>query len=264
MPVTVSGSVRGTDKRPIPDAVVYVSGTLKSGAVWKSAPARTDASGSFELMTLPSGNGDSFSLFIAPPSTSSSGLLTQMATLPVSGGELGTFVAPDRIPVVGKLERPDGQAAPGVPVEARAVDKLEGFPIPDGVIRGATDDSGTFTLRLDPGVYRLDFLPTDGFPRASRFVNVGAGTGGGPGAATTQTLPDFALSRGRRVSGRISSIPDRSGHFAPAPAPYATVKFFRVTQVDGKPAAFLLAEGVADAAGTYTVLLPTRDPDDSH
>jgi hypothetical protein len=110
-------------------------------------------------------------------------------------------------------------------------------------------------------VYRQDFLPTDGFPRASRFVTVGAGTGRDPGAAATQQLPDFALSRGRRVTGRITSIPDRTGHGVIVPAPYATLKFFRVTQVDGKPAAFLLAEGVADVSGTYSVLLPTRDPD---
>jgi hypothetical protein len=112
-------------------------------------------------------------------------------------------------------------------------------------------------------VYRLDFLPTDGFPRASRFVTVEAQSGNAPGAATPQLLPDFALSRGRRVIGRITSIPDRTGHVPIAPAPYATVKFFRVTQLDGKPAAFLLAEGVADASGTYSVLLPTRDSDRS-
>ncbi len=176
--------------------------------------------------------------------------------------QFGVLMAPDKIPVTGALLRPDGMPAVGVPVEARAVEKLDQFPLPDGVVRGSTDDAGVFTLRLDPGVYRFDLLPTDGYPRASRIVTVRPDPYGSGDGLMTQELPPFFLSRGRRITGRISSIPDRLGQSPALPAPYATVKFFRVGLVEGRPASFLLAEGVADATGTYSVLLPTREAAD--
>ncbi len=262
LPATVSGVVTGTDTRPLPKATVYLEGKVGGGGSYKSASVTTDEFGLFTLTSLPSAKGGELRLWIVPPSTSGSGLSAVRVHIPKEGIQLGTLVAPDKIPVRGDLFRPDFSPAAGVPVEARAVQKLEDHPLPDGVIRGSTNDTGAFTLRLDPGVYRFDFLPSDGYPRASRFVTVRPEPSSDGEGVLTQQLPPFSLSRGRRVTGKISSIPDRLGLSPFSPAPYATVKFFRVAQVEGKPTSFLLAEGVADATGTYSVLLPTREPEE--
>ncbi|MGA9525066.1 MAG: carboxypeptidase-like regulatory domain-containing protein [Myxococcaceae bacterium] len=259
VPVTITGVVTGTDTLPLANARVYVEGKVGGGGTFKSATATSDASGAFTLRSLPSGRNGDLRLWIIPPANSASGLTAVPVHVSDQASQLGALMAPDKIPVTGVLLRPDSGPAVGVPVEARAVAKLDQFPLPDGVVRGFTDDAGVFTLRLDPGIYRFDFLPTDGYPRASRIVTLRPEVGSSGDSVMTQELPPFFLSRGRRITGKISSIPDRLGQSPASLAPYATVKFFRVGQVEGRPASFLLAEGVADATGTYSVLLPTKD-----
>lgn len=70
-------------------------------------------------------------------------------------------------------------------------------------------------------------------------------------------LAAFTLSRGRSLSGRITLPPD------PALAPdgiaaNASVRFFRVVTVAGRPESLLLAQTVSDSTGRYSTVLPTR------
>ncbi|RKH29270.1 hypothetical protein D7X12_39715 [Corallococcus sicarius] len=116
-----------------------------------------------------------------------------------------------------------------------------------------TDALGGFTLALDPGEYRLDFLPGENLPRVSRFVTVPPHTQ----EQQRLKLQSFTLSRGRSLSGRITLPPD------PALAPdgvaaNASVRFFRVVTVAGRPASLLLAQTVSDSTGRYSTVLPTR------
>jgi hypothetical protein len=90
----------------------------------------------------------------------------------------------------------------------------------------------------------------------SRFVTVPANVDAS-GRLQPVELPEFTLSRGRRVTGTISSIPRWLATPEPMPAPFASVKFFRLVTFDGTPSSLLLAETVADAAGNYSVMLPT-------
>jgi hypothetical protein len=63
------------------------------------------------------------------------------------------------------------------------------------------------------------------------------------------------LAEGRTVTGRVTgTIAQRPG----VPVPYSTLRFFRVTAVEGKASAILLGATVADADGRYTVVLPGR------
>jgi hypothetical protein len=70
-----------------------------------------------------------------------------------------------------------------------------------------------------------------------------------------QQLTPFPLSKGRRVSGLVSISGQRM--MQPA-APYASVRFFRVVNVEGRPWSLLLAQTLTDQNGTYSTSLPTR------
>ncbi|HSP81191.1 MAG TPA: carboxypeptidase regulatory-like domain-containing protein, partial [Myxococcaceae bacterium] len=116
-----------------------------------------------------------------------------------------------------------------------------------------TDAQGHFELALDPGQYRLDFIPSQNLPRVSRIVTVR------PGESTTPEgilpLQPFALSKGRQINGLVSFSGAR---LLQSPAPYASVRFFRVVNVEGQPSALLLSQTLTSQDGTYSATLPTR------
>ncbi|RKH43582.1 carboxypeptidase regulatory-like domain-containing protein, partial [Corallococcus llansteffanensis] len=145
--------------------------------------------------------------------------------------------------------------ASGVRLVVEPVGAFEGWPQPPMGFEApsTTDALGGFNLALDPGEYRLDFLPGENLPRVSRFVTVP------PRTQQEQKLElvPFTLSRGRSLSGSITLPLD------PALAPdhvaaNASVRFFRVVTVAGRPTSLLLAQTVSDSMGRYSTVLPTR------
>lgn len=40
--------------------------------------------------------------------------------------------------------------------------------------------------------------------------------------------------------------------------PFASIRFYRVVNVEGRPASVLLGQSVTDTLGRYTALLPVR------
>jgi hypothetical protein len=237
---------------------VYLDGKVPGGGHFTSASVKTAADGKFEgLLTLPSDPFGEMVLWAVPPARSSAGRLRAPVTVTQAGGFLKELRCPDRVPVQGQVRRPDGRDFPGVRVEARAVAPLEpGGTLPSVKVETTTDENSSYTLYLDPAVWRLDFIAPEPLPRASRQVTVKAELSSTAGNKIVQ-VPAFNFSKGRTVTGTIRGFPSRSATELVL-TPYASVRFYRVVTVEGRKTAELLAEGVSDGQASYSVVLPTR------
>jgi hypothetical protein len=249
-PVKVSGRVWGPDQKPVPQATVYLQGKVGGGGEYRSRKVLTDEGGFFELLSLPSSGDSAMKLYIVPPPGSLAGLtLKPVSVARASTVALADVTCAERVKVRGTLLMPnDSLPAVGAKVEAEPTGEVLGWPRP--ALRAealrTTDESGRFELWLDPGQYRFDFLPTEGLPRVSRIVSVLPGD---------MELSPFTLSKGRRITGLVSI----SGAKLTEPAvPYASVRFFRVVHVEGKPSALLLSQTLTDQSGNYSTTVPAR------
>jgi hypothetical protein len=256
LPVTVRGRVKGQDGQPVAQATVYLQGKVGGGGQYSSRKVMTDANGIFEVRTLANSLDATSMLYVVPPPGSRAGITLKSVTVPRAGLSLAQEVmCGDRMKVQGTLYLPsDSLPAAGVKVVADPIGQLNGWPRPSFMVEASkpTDDMGRFEIALDPGQYRLDFIPTNGLPRVSRIVTVrpGEDTPGG-----VQELSPFTLSKGRRVSGHVSFGGQR---LMEPSAPYAKIRFFRVVDVEGKPSALLLSETLTDQDGGYSTILPAR------
>lgn len=259
----LAGVVRGADGLPVADATVVLEGPVSGGGTFRSKAVTTDAEGRFYANLLPSSDTGAYTLTVLPNAKSAAGILTASTRAVVKAGqppalEPSVFTCPDRLQVHGGVVRPDGDPGRNTLVIATPVKAVQGRPLPRDPAEALADDQGRFQLDLDPAVYRLDFLPGEDFPRMSRFVEVkppAGADGGGTGGHTVQ-LEDFELGRGRKLTGLVTSRPYPNQ--TQPEAVNATVRFFRVTTLDGKPSSLLVAEGVTSDRGIYTVVLPTR------
>jgi len=264
-PILLSGRLVDGAGNPVSGAAAWLEGEARGGGTFTAPAVTTDPQGRFSLQTLRPSPGTQLTLWAVPMPRSIAGIVRKLVDLPAVGGDFGDVLAPAKADVKGRILRPGGDddqtPAMGVIVEAVPVAPIQDRPFPPGITRAVTDAEGRFALRLDPAMYRLDFAPTDLLPRVSRFATVSAVL-----EPTDQLqpllLPDFRLSRGRSVTGTVSSIPQRLSTLAPVPAPYASVKFFRVVNLDGRLSSMLLAETVADESGQYSVVLPTGEGGD--
>jgi hypothetical protein len=255
-PIDITGRLVDGAGRPVDGATVLVEGTARGGGTFRTQAVKTDLLGRFALQTLEPGEGTRLTLWAFPEPTSTAGIVRTPVQISLTG-DVGEIRAPDKVEVTGLILRPgDGIPAAGVIVEAEPLAAIADRPLPHHITRGVSDAEGRYTLRLDPAMYRLDFVPTDLLPRVSRFATVSEP--GSTGQPEPLSLPDFKLSQGRHLTGTVTSIPRRSSTGGPVPAPYASVKFFRVVNEDGKPSSsILLAETLADANGQYSVVFPT-------
>jgi hypothetical protein len=258
-PVRVQGKVLGPDRLPVAGAAVSVSGTVGGGGTYRSERVFTGADGAFTLTTLPSDASANagMTLAVVPPAPSSAGYTLRAITVPRGTSSLlPDVVCGERIKVSGTLLRPSGsQPAAGVRVTATPIDEVAGQPRPLSTFDAAraTDDTGRFDLALDSGIYRLDFLPTEDLPRVSRIIAVRPPR---PGTSSDPLeLSAFPLSKGRHVTGQVLLAGERR---ARAPAPYASIRIYRVQEVEGRPSALLLAQTITLPDGSWSTTLPTR------
>nr|WP_225937603.1 carboxypeptidase-like regulatory domain-containing protein [Myxococcus sp. RHSTA-1-4] len=247
-PVRVSGRVVGLDGRPVAGATVALRGQVGGGGLFHGPLATTTLEGRFTVDTLPAAPGGTLSLVVVPPLGVTAGLIVQPVEVPRTGAVLPDVVCPDRRVVMGTLHLPGStEPARGVRVAVEPIAEVPGWPRPPGGGEAlvATDDEGTWRLRLDPAVYRVDFLPAENLPRISRVITVLPGED-----ATVQELATFNLQRGRTLTGRVTD--------GTRTLPYASIRFYRVGTLEGRPSSVLLSQTVSDHQGRYTALMPVR------
>jgi hypothetical protein len=256
---SLQGTAIGPDGLPVVGASVRVQGPVGGGGEFRSRTVTTDTAGHFTLPTLPSASGLPFTLIVAPPARPTLGDLragiTQVPVQVLPTGTQAEVLCNARGVITGTVLRPGAEGAPaaGVRIFAQPVGPVAGLSAPSEGPSTVTDAAGRFQLLLDPAEYRLDFVPGEDLPRVSRYLSV-VPTPGTP-SSTPQELPAFTLSQGRRISGPVLS----TDAAAASPAlPYASIRFFRVVSVNGRPTSQLLAQTVSDASGEYSVMLPTR------
>jgi hypothetical protein len=250
-PVAVQGRLVNRDGKPVANASVYLQGKVGGGGQFRSRSVLTGTDGRFELSSLPSHPDTPLTLYAVPPPSSTSGITFQATAVPRGGTTLRDIVCEDKVILQGTLMRPEGVPAAGARVVAEPVGAVAGWPRPAVGVEAdsATGEDGVYRIRLDPGEYRFDFIPGENLPRVSRFVTVLP--------AELLELAPFTLSKGRRITGLVTmSEPQLQG---PTPGvPYASVRFFRVVNVEGQPTAVMLTQTVADSSGSYAATLPTR------
>jgi hypothetical protein len=252
-PVRVTGRVLGLDGRPVAGATVALRGEVGGGGTFHGPLATTTAEGRFSVDTLPSAPGGTLSLVVVPP-PGTAGLTVVPVEVPRTGASLPDTLLPDRRIVTGTLLLPDSDApAPGVRIVAEPVGQVPGWPRPaaGGEAQGTTDEAGLFRLRLDPAVYRVDFIPEENLPRVTRVITVLPGSD-----ATEQKLATFPLQKGRTVNGRVLSGDADAG--TAHGLPYASIRFYRVVTLEGRPTTVLLSQAVSDQQGRYSALIPVR------
>ncbi|MCP3064431.1 carboxypeptidase regulatory-like domain-containing protein [Myxococcus sp. K38C18041901] len=252
-PVLVTGRVVALDGRPVASATVSLQGRVSGGGTFASPLATTDLEGRFELRSLPSPAETPLELVVVPPPGSAAGLTLTNAVVPRTDTVLPDVVCAERRVVRGLLRLPDDATpAAGVRLVVEPVDTVPGRRLPpDLATETITDGNGEYTLRLDPALYRLDAVPGENLPRISRFVSVVPGIDG-----VAQAVPTFSLQRGRTLRGRALSFAREPG--VPPGLAFASIRFYRVVNVEGRPSSVLLAQSVTDTLGRYTALLPIR------
>jgi hypothetical protein len=245
---------------PVAGASVIVEGVAAGGGSFRTPVAHTDATGWVSLDVLQNASGMPFQLTVLPPPESAAALTQTLVRVERRPGEPAAFVPAlvrcgERVSVVGHLLRPDGSSAAGVLV--RAVQQPSGTEraLSRGDGQAESDGTGRFTLGLDEGTYRFDFVPSGDAARSSRGVVVPPPADGAGGGRPPLDLNTISLPNGRRLVGTVSAT---SNARAQTVVPYAALRFFRVSRIEGKPASILIAQSVADGRGQYSVLLPTR------
>jgi hypothetical protein len=254
--------VRGdTDDAPAVAGAIVRARTLladdASGTTDFLRDGMTDSTGLAHLSLLPGSASAlrTYDVSVVPPSGSD--FATQcLASFPLAaGGNLPAITLSHRAVLTGTV-----QSSAGVPVAGVVVLATLAAPDPTSPTSPCAQDSGpsaattttaldgTFTLRLDPGIYRFDYDPTAGapFPRLTEPGVVVSATG-----ARTVQLPAGALVEG--------TLRDASGQ----PLPLAGVRFYQIACTTAatctgptRVAPNLLAQARSDAIGHYRAVIP--------
>ncbi|MDX2015457.1 MAG: carboxypeptidase-like regulatory domain-containing protein [Myxococcaceae bacterium] len=256
---SVRGVVLGLDGEPLSGATVLFEGRTTGGGQFRSRPVQTGADGAYSVDLLPS-DGSYTVTAVPPPGARSAVTQAQVRVMNMPG--VAPSLSPssirciERIAVRGTVMLPDQTPAAMMRVRAVETARAATRPTPLEDVEVLTDENGTYDLRLDPGAWRLEFLPAVDLPQTSRLITVSATAAADGGAFERQQLAPITLPRGRRITGTVASNIANRG---PTPLSNAEVRFFRVTRIENKPTAVLLGTGVTNGLGTYVVILPTRE-----
>ena len=255
----VRGVVLGVEGEPLAGASVLFEGRVGGEGVFRSRLVETGPDGAFTVDLLPSDGTFTMTVFPAPGARSG---VTQTQARVTSAPGAPPALTPqrlrcrERLLVRGTVLLADQSPAAMIRVRAVETSKSPTRPLPLEDVEVLTDSAGVYELRLDPGSWSLEFLPTGDLPQTSRLVTVSTIAASDGDTLDRQQLAPIVLPRGRRVTGVVTSNVANRG---PTPLSNAQVRFFRVTRIENKPASVLLGTGVTNGIGVYTVILPTRE-----
>lgn len=255
---SVAATILGVDGNPLADATVIVEGRALGGGTFRSRPIITGQNGVAQVPVL--APQSSYTLTVFPQAGSRSAVTARSVEVELKPGESPRFSPSEircgeRIIVSGIALLPDGSPAALLTVQAIETGSTT-RPLALDDVRVQTDLEGKYELRLDPGNWRVEFIPAAELPQTSRLIAVSASAASDGGAFVgTQSFAPIKLPRGRKLTGLVTATLNRG----PVPLVNAQVRFFRVTRIEGKPASILLGSGVTNGVGVYTLILPTRD-----
>lgn len=259
----VTGLVKGPDGLPVSGAQVMLEGTVNGDGTFRSRIVLTDVAGQFTVDTLASRRDQTFLATVVPPPTGAAAVTQVPVRVEAGVGGIGTLSTPtlkcnSRLTVTGTVLRPSG--TPAQLVTVRAIEQVASVepgterPFPLDNVEVTTDAEGHFTMQLDPATWRFEFVAPD-LPLASRLVTVRSRVDSTGAPITSVEVLPVQLPEGRKVSGTVRAV---VGQRPDAPVANATLRFFRVTSVEGRKSAILLGTALTKESGEYSVFLPTK------
>jgi hypothetical protein len=262
-----------TDARgqPVSGAVVRVRTLTSQDASGSSAFGRdgaTDANGRVDLALLPgtSAAARPYDVTVIPPPGTPFGvaclnalaIATGTTSLDPSAGDppaAAWLVLPPKAPLSGTILSADGTVVAGVTITATRTDPgsatcADAIGSPPASASSGSD--GAYRLMVDPGVYRVDYVPPAGAPVPRLTETDVEVTAEGSLGRLVQMLT------GALIKGVVQG-PDG------APLPYAGVKFFDVVcngsascYGPNRLAPLLRAETHTDADGNFRAVIPVQ------
>ena len=230
-PCQLRGVLKDAEGMVVSDAQVVAITAVGGGIFERSAVS--DAEGRFELKLL---QGDY--LLKATPSADSDAAFTMLSDLACRDTTRDVEIPLEaRIPLTGTLTDAAGQQLAGVEVRAtrqpgndnQASYTKSAFSLPDG----------SYRLKLDPGVYDVQFVP----PEESTFARAYLGDI----ALSAEATLDQSLGRGTSFEGRVL---DENGQ----PVSNTFIEVFRVRSE--AETAEPIGEGSTDENGYFGIVVP--------
>jgi len=245
---TVPGAVLSLVSTDVFDGSTGVTGSFRTTAT-------ADATGEFRVEVLPG----TYEVLVTPPDMRGDvGVLAEVVRIEVPPGEdclLGQrFQLPPRAALAGSVRTPDGREMPSATVNAHAL----GWEPASGVSPAArynrsndttTGPTGLFTLPLDIGSYDVAIKPPPGsrFPWLVRPDMTF-------GRSDVTVMQDFELSAPVPLAGTVVEAGPEA-----MPSAGAEIRAFAIVELaDGRRRALPVARTVAEADGSYMLLLPAR------
>lgn len=251
----VMGRVYGPGAQPVAGAQVVLESVVAGNGQFRSRVVSTNGAGEFAVDLLPTESDQALFATVLPPPESPAG--AWFGSVHMNGAMLTAPIeVPQRVAVSGTVTGPDGEVASGVGVRATFLSGFASKALPVGDFETTADADGKFTMNLDPGEWRVEFVPKAApdqadWPRISRPLTVGVIDS--QGRALRELSFAASFPPGRRVSGVVRAVSERGTTVVPN----ASVRLFRVPLVGGKAGtAALVCTALADELGRYSVVLP--------
>lgn len=229
---------------------------VRTGAtgIFRTTPVTTGVDGTFEVLLVPG----TYEVVVRPPSTESAaglGVYAASLTLSDTAGDVlagQAFELPPRFTYSGSVSTESGRRLAGATVQAsaRGLDPTGGLELAMRFNRTSTtssDDTGSFTMPLDRGVYDLTVKPPvgSGFPwMLVKDVEIHATVG--------SFLREVVFEAPVPMSGTLRGALDQ-------PIEGAEIRAYAIIDApDIGQRSVEVARATSAADGSYVLLLPAR------
>jgi hypothetical protein len=233
---TLSGSVSTSGGNPVAGAPVYVRSVSEPWTLARSVATAGDGTFSMDL------RAGTYTVEAAPAAQQAQAISGAVGV--VIPGAPVQLTCPPKIDRLGVVTLPTGKPAVGFSITAtRLADSLLAARTANPAVTGAT---GTFSLTLDPGTYRIEVVPPSGstWPRKVVQEAVDPDSNGA-------SLNPITIDRPLTVVGTVSTNLGPAGVTAPVGG--ATVSFYAP---DSSGNSVFLGSALTDGNGQYSCVLP--------